>query len=151
MANHIRQQIRAATASLLANLSTTGSRVFTSQYYALAASDLPCLLIYIPEEDSSQPPPRCHPGTLGRLITLHVEGVVTGTGNLADTLDQIAKEVEVRMATDFRLGNTCNDCQLVRTAFTTRGGDSPQPLGAVVMVWNVKAPTIEGVPDDLDH
>jgi hypothetical protein len=149
VANHIRQQVRAAAAALLAGLSTTGSRVFSSQYYALAAGDLPCLLVYTPEEDSSQPPPRCHPGELRRVITLNVEGVVTGTGNLADALDQIALEVEEKMATDFTLGSTCKGLQLTRTALTTRAADSPKPVGSVVMVWEVVATTIEGSPDEL--
>jgi hypothetical protein len=149
VANHIRQQIRAAAATLLAGLSSTGSRVFASQYYALAAADLPALLVYTPEEDSSQPPPRCHPGELRRVITLHVEGVVTGTGNLADALDQVALEVEERMASDFTLGATCKSLQLTGTTLTTRGADSPQPIGAVVMKWEAVATTVEGVPDEL--
>lgn len=147
MADHIRKRVRAAVGTLLTGLATTGSRVYTSQYYSLSAAEMPALIIYTPEEDSSSPPPKCHPGTLRRIITLTVEAVVTGTGNLADALDQIAKEVEARMATDFTLGATCKEVQLVRTAFTFRATDSPQPGASLQMNFTVVAPTLEGVPD----
>jgi hypothetical protein len=149
MPNHIRQRLRARAATLLTGLATTGARVFPSQYYALAADELPCLLIYTHEEDSSTPPPRCHPGEIRRVITLTIEGVAAGTANLADTLDQIAKEVETQMATDFTLNHTCKETQLLRTALTTRATDAPQPAGAVVLTWQCVTTTLEGVTDSV--
>jgi hypothetical protein len=125
------------------------SNVFTDQFYALSpTSELPCLIVYTPEEDTGTPPPRCHPGEeIRRVITLIVEGVVTGTVNLSDQLDQIAKEVEAKMATDFTLAGTCKSALLTRTATTLKGGDSPQPLGSIQMTWQVVTTTLEGVPD----
>lgn len=147
MANHIRTQIRARLATLLSGLATTGSRVYTSQYYALAPADLPGLVIYTPEDDTSTPPPNCHPGTLRHVINVTIEAVVTGTGNLADALDQIAKEVEAAMATDFTLAGTVKEIRLMRSTFTARGGDSPQPGGTLVMQWEAVTSTREGVSD----
>ena len=62
-------------------------------------------------------------------------------------LNQIRKEIEIKMATDFYLSGLAKDVQLTRTEKQFQGGDSPLPTGAARMTWNVVTTTIEGVPD----
>lgn len=146
MANHIRRQIRERVATLVTGLTTTGARVYESKVYALAAGELPCLLVYALNEDTSKPV-LCHPGELDRTIVVAVEAVATSTGDLEDVLDGICKEVEIAMATDFYLSNLAKDVQLTRTELQLQGGDTEKPIGAARMTWTVKTTTREGIPD----
>lgn len=90
---HARQTIREAAATLLTNLTTTGSRVFQSR--AVPQESLPFLLITTNDEEIV-------PGTIGNLIERQMELVVTGyakqTSTVDDVLDTIAAEVETAMA-----------------------------------------------------
>jgi hypothetical protein len=90
---HARQTIREAAATLLTNLTTTGSRVFQSRM--VPQESLPCLLITTNDEEIV-------PGTIGNIIERHLDLVVTGcakaASNVDDTLDTIAAEVETAMA-----------------------------------------------------
>lgn len=132
---------------MLGGLATTGQNVFQSRVYALSpTAELPCLLIYTLAEDTSKTV-LCHPGEQDRTISVAVEGVAAATADLDDVLDQIAKEVEVKMATDFYLSGLAKNAQLTRTEIQFQGGDSPQPVGSVRMTWTIVTTTLEGVPD----
>ena len=87
---HVRKQIRDALAALLTGLATTGGNVFTHALYPLEAAGLPGLNIATPSEtieDASRT-------TQGRELTATVEGYASAVGQMADTLDTIAAEVE---------------------------------------------------------
>jgi hypothetical protein len=132
---------------MLGGLATTRSNVYQSRAYALSpSSELPCLLIYTLGEDTSKLV-LCHPGEQDRSISVAIEGIAAATEDLDDTLDQIAKEVEVKMATDFYLSNLAKNVQLTRTEIQFQAGDSPQPVGSVRMTWIVLTTTREGAPD----
>lgn len=148
MANHIRRQIRDRIVTLLTGLSTTGARVYNTPVYALAPSnELPCILVYTLSEDVSKPK-FCHPGEIQRSIAVAIEAVATATTGVQDTLDQVCKEVEAKLATDFYLNALAKDAiALVRTEFDFQGADTPKPIGAARMSWVVPTETLEGVPD----
>ena len=109
---HLRQQIRERVATTLTGLTTTGSNVFQNRIYPQTESNLPCLLIYTLEE---RPAP-FGPGNASRLIRrelrLAVEAMAQATSDLDDTLDTIAKEVEVALANDFTLNGLAHDLEL---------------------------------------
>ena len=48
---HVRTSIRTAIASRLTGLTTTGSRVYPSRIQPLADANLPCLRVYLDEEE----------------------------------------------------------------------------------------------------
>lgn len=151
MADHIRKQIRGAVATLLTSLSTTGARVYKSRVYALDPDlELPALLIYTPNEDSGPADGGgsfCTPGTMERQITVAVEALAMATANVDDTLDQIAKEVEVKVATDATLSGKVKSLKLTNTVTQFAGGDSQKPVGSLRMTWLAKVQTVEGTPD----
>lgn len=138
--------------TLLTSLSTTGARVYKSRVYALDPDlELPCLLIYTPDEQTGAPDGGdgsfCSPAAMERQITLAVEAVVTATANADDTLDQICKEVEVKVATDATLGGKVRSLKLTNTTTQFQGGDSQKPVGSARMTWLAKVQTVEGAPD----
>jgi hypothetical protein len=145
MAQHIRQAIREAIATAITGLAATGSRVFQSRAYAVAASELPCLLVYTLAEDVTKPV-FCHPGEVNRLIQVSIDGIKTATEDLDDDLDNIAAQVEQALALDFTLGGLAKDLQLVRTELQIQGGDSPKPMGIIRMTWAIRVATLEGIP-----
>ena len=90
---HARQTIREAAATLLTNLTTTGSRVFQSRM--APQESLPCLLITTNDEEITPGPIS---GMAERNLNLAVTGCAKSASNVDDTLDTIAAEVETAMA-----------------------------------------------------
>jgi len=95
--SHVRQQIREAIATALTGLPTTGARVFQTRVYPVEDVDLPALLIYSQNEDST-PISITAPRTMERSLLLQVEAVAKGVTDLDDELDTICAEVEVALA-----------------------------------------------------
>ena len=93
MANHLRQQIREAVATLLTGLATTGPRVYQSRIRTFGDTDLPGLNVMTNDElviASSIGSPLL----LDRQINMVVQAVAKQTDNLDDLLDTMCKEVE---------------------------------------------------------
>jgi hypothetical protein len=139
---HVRKQIRDALATLLTGLTTTGSNIFTHAVYPLEAAGLPGLNIATPAEtveDESR-------STLGRALTCMVEGYASGVGQMADTLDAIAAEVETRVETDPTLGGLCKRLQLTDTELEL-SGESEQPVGRIALTFATYYQTAPGAPE----
>ncbi len=94
MANHLRRQVREAVATLLTGLATTGSRVYQSRVQPLSAAQLPGLVILTNNEDIEQ---STIGGMLERRLQVEVIGKVKASADVDDKLDDIAKEVEVKV------------------------------------------------------
>ena len=150
MADHIRKQIRGAVVTLLTSLTTTGTRVYKSRVYVLDPDlELPCLLVYTPNEDTTDAEVSgfCPPGTLERTITVAVEAIAVADSNCDDTLDLICKEVEVKMATDLTLSGKVRSIKLTNTVTQFQGGDTEKPAGSAKMTWHAVVQTAAGAPD----
>lgn len=146
MANHVRRQIREATASAITGLATTGARVFQSRVYPLQTTELPLLLVVSESETST--PITIHPSqTLERLLTLKVMGVAKATADLDDELDQICKEVEIALANPVAaLAGLAQSITLTGTVITF-DGTSERPTGRAEMTFEVKYFNVENAPD----
>jgi hypothetical protein len=99
MADHIRKQIRDAAKTALTGLATTGANVFSGRVAPLQQSELPALLIFLNGDEG------IHGASNGGATSaysglLRIEGVAAGANTLIDTLDQIAKEVELDLFAD---------------------------------------------------
>ena len=92
MANHLRRQIREAVATLLTGLTTTGSRVYQSRVANLKESQLPGLVILTNDEKVEQADIG---GLQERTLSIEVIGKAKAVADVDDTLDGIAKEVEI--------------------------------------------------------
>lgn len=144
MANHLRRQIREAAAARVTGLGTTASRVFQMRIYPLQAAELPGLLVFTNDE-TAQRMTLGAPSILERRLELVIEGFAKATSNLDDTLDGIAKEVEVAIAGDHGLGGLAKSTTLRSTAVQMVEAD--QPLGMVRLVFEVVYMARENAPD----
>jgi hypothetical protein len=131
---HARQTIREAAATLLTNLTTTGSRVFQSRM--APQESLPCLLITTNDEEVT-------PGTISGMAERHLELAVTGcaksASNVDDTLDTIAAEVETAMA-----GFTYrNELTRLEVDFDEA---VEKPAGRIVLTFRITYLTAAGSP-----
>ena len=93
---HKRTSIRNNVTTALTGLTTTGSNVFESRIYPNELSKLPLLNIYSNTETSEL----SSIGKIERNLEIQVEGFAKATSNIDETLDTIAKEVEIALATD---------------------------------------------------
>lgn len=112
---HLRRQIRDAAAAALTGLTTTGANVFVTRAHPVEESKLPCLLIYTRSEQSRiLATDSAGAKTYLRFLELIVEGVAQGV-TADDTLDEIAKEVEIALEADVTLGGVSWDLALQDT------------------------------------
>lgn len=95
MADHARKQIRDAVKTALTGLTTTGANVFSGRVAPLRDSEMPGLAVYVNGDEAIE---GAYVGgqTVDHAATLRIEGQCNGGSDAAlDTLDLIAKEVEV--------------------------------------------------------
>ena len=98
MANHAHKQIRDAVVTAVTGLVTTGANVFANRLYSLADVSLPALRIRLGQEDAT--PQSIHaPHVQERVLRLVVEVCAKSDTALADSIDQISKEVEIALST----------------------------------------------------
>lgn len=145
MANHVRRQIRERVATTLTGLATTGSKVYQSRVYPLAANNLPGLLVYTTSESSDPDMMGAQP-ELERELNLVIEGYAKTASNLDDVMDGIAKEVEVAMAADTKINSLAKDSYLTDTEIQLTG-EGEQPIGMITMNYTVQYRTENNAPD----
>jgi len=142
---HVRKTIRDALTSTLTGLATTGSNVYQTRVYPLAESRLPGLAIYTKNEETTYETIN-KPRTLGRDLTLVVEAYVKGTSGYDNTLDDIAKEIEVAVYNDVTLNGICKDVMITSFDADFSGeGDQPVAFATIEIVANYV--TTEGSPE----
>lgn len=138
---HVRQQIRSNIISTLTGLTTTGSRVYQTRVYPIAANKLPGLAIYTDTEEIETvtiSPPR----TQMRALTVTVEAYVKATTGYDNTLDTIAKEVEEALAADLTRNGLAKDT-LVTGFEADFAGDGDQPVATGRISVRVEYATLE--------
>lgn len=99
MADHIRKRIRDAAVTALSGLATTGGNVFSGRVSPLKESEIPGLVVFLNGDDATEDASMGGPTEM-RSGTLRVEGAARANDDLVDTLDQIAKEVEIALFND---------------------------------------------------
>ena len=145
MANHVRQQLREAVATLVTSLTTTGANVFQSRVYPLQTTDLPCLVITT-DGDQVENLTIHSPAEQQRETRVRIEAYARATTALDDTLDLICKEVEIAIAgasTSLVKGLMYNGCQIDVEVI----GD--QPVGKASMIFSKDLYTVSNAPDAL--
>lgn len=143
MADHVRKQLRDAVATRLTGLTTTGSRVYESRSVPVGDANLPGLLIYATQEQAAD-------ATLiqdiERRIEIRVEGIAKVAANLDDTLDLIAKEVEIALSTALTIGSSTTLLVYQGASITMRDG-LDQLVGSVALAYEATVFTVAGSPD----
>ena len=145
MADHLRDQIRAAVVTALTGLTTTSTRVYSSRAQDMQPANLPGLRIYTTEEsveiESLGINRRRH-----RTLTLMVEACVKATSAPEDTIDDICKEVEIALDTANTLGGLCK--WIEPTQFELElDGEADKSIAVGRMTFEVHYYTAKGSPD----
>lgn len=141
---HHRETVRDAIVSAVTGLTTTGSRVYRSRVYSLAADKLPGLVVYCRSETSEPELVVGIPRKLVRVAQFVIEGYARATADVDETLDDIAAEVETAIGGS-QLSNAARDCTLTGTDIDfADGGDVP--LGIIRMTFAVTYRTAENAP-----
>ena len=104
MADHLREQIMGALVTKLTGLTTTGANVFRLRLYPQESANLPSLNLLQGDEEIIEDETY---DFIDRVLTVTVEArVKSGTVQLDQTLNLIAKEVTVALAADITQGVT---------------------------------------------
>lgn len=141
---HVRQSIRENIETTLTGLTTTGSRVFASRVYPIAADNLPGLAIYTSDENSEYATVGL-PRTQIRTLSVTVEAYVRGNSNYDDSLDTICSEIEIALYTDLTRGGHAKDTKV--TAMDAEfSGEGDQPVARATLRVQVEYVTKENDP-----
>lgn len=146
MANHVRHQIREAVAALVTGLTTTTTNVFQSRQHNIPEVDLPALVIYTTEEDSEAVTFGGSSPLLDRTLSLVIEGYVKVVTDADDQADTIAKEVEIAIAGDLRLGGLAQYIVLANTS-VEYDGEADKNAALVTLTFEVLYRTRAATPD----
>ncbi len=141
---HARQQIRYAAATQVNGLTTTADRVYRSRVYPIEPENLPCLAIYA-QEETREDDQAGGEITEDRLLTLVVEGRAQANELLDDTLDTIAEEVEVVIASDRTLGGKVKYIYLESTEIEI-SVEGEHPTGLIKLNYMVEYRTDNNAP-----
>ena len=95
---HVRTSIRNAMTARLTGLTTSGARVYPSRIHPLADANLPCLRVFIDDEQARVETISLNP-IISRQAMLRVEAAAKAVSGLDETLDTMAAEVETALAT----------------------------------------------------
>jgi len=142
---HVRKTIREYFGTQLTGLTTTGSNVFESRVYPMQAGKLPAILIYTTTE-SSEEVAFSSRRVQNRVLSVEVQGFVRAISNFDDTLDLIAKEVEVAILDDPSLGGLAINTELTNTQ-ADYSGEGEQPVGTIRLTFDVQYRTETGQPE----
>lgn len=138
---HVRKKIRDSVVTAVTGLTTTGANVYRTRVYPLASGKLPGLAVYTSSESSINETVTI-PRTKSRTLELVVEGYVSGTTNLDNTLDTIAVEVEEALVADVTRGGLAKDTQLISTE-TELIGEGEKVAGLIRLTFEIMYSTLE--------
>lgn len=142
---HVRKTIREYFGTQLTGLTTTGANAFESRIYPMQSAKLPAILIYTTTE-SSEEQAFSSKRVQNRVLSVEVQGFVRAISNFDDTLDLIAKEVEVAILDDPTLGGLAINTELTSTQ-ADYSGDGEQPVGTIRLTFDVQYRTETGQPE----
>ena len=139
--SHVRKLIRDDVVTTLTGLTTTGTNIYRSRVYPLAANKLPGITIYT-KSDASEYATNVRPRTILRTLTVVVEAYVQALSDYDSQLDTIAVEIEEALAADVTRGGYAKDTRIV--AFDAEySGDGDLPVASAVFTIEVLYSTLE--------
>ena len=124
----IRQRIRSQALVVLANLATTGARVWpVREHRPLLADELPALLVQV--DDGAG----LFSGTIGltqdRTARLVISALVRQTDDYDDVIEQVWREVEPALAADRTLGGA-----IKQFGAWSLGSKQTEPVGELIVI-----------------
>lgn len=147
MADHVRKQLRAALASRLTNLTTTGTRVHGYRVDPLQISELPALSVEVLGEEVEVITVHA-PAQQERVVEVHVKGIAGTAAIPDDTLDLISKEVEIALSTALTVASKSVQMHYRRCAIEFSDGE--KVAGVIDMEFSATLFTAGNAPDVLN-
>lgn len=139
--SHVRKSIRDNIVTTLTGLTTTGSNVYRSRVYPLAANKLPGLTVYTKSEEIDYAT-NVRPRTLLRQLNVIIEAYVQALSDYDSQIDAIAVEIEEALYTDLTRGGFAKDTKV--TAFEAEySGDGDIPVASATFTVQVLYSTQE--------
>ncbi len=131
-----RQLIREATKQLLLDASITevGTNIFSNRVSAFWRSELPCISIFIKNEEAS--PRDLSNKSFIRKATLSFEVHAEAVEDLDNTLDSIADSIETVMNDNPTLNNTISSHILQDTEIEL-SGEATTPIGVLSINYQI--------------
>jgi hypothetical protein len=129
--SHARKQIRDAVAIAVTGLALTGGNVFKTRIRPLEEESLPALLIYTMNEASDLLTMGPN-GRVGRELRVAIEVALKQLSNVDDTLDEIAAQVEVAIATNSSLKTLTKIIKVTSTTIGKSGEGDQVALGMIL-------------------
>lgn len=143
---HVRTSIRTAIASRLTGLTTTGSRCYPSRIQPLADANLPCLRVYLDEEEIVAETIHADP-LLDRSAVLRVECCAKAVSGLDSTLDTMLAEVEAAIAGgDGTFGGLLKSRPLPQSISVDMDDGLEKPVGILTVTYNANYFTVASAP-----
>jgi transaldolase len=144
MADHLRKQIRAAAVTALTGLATSAGRVYDSKYYPMQDADLPGLRVYANDQAIEQETIMANP-LEASVLQLEVECCAKANTSAEDTLDQMAKEVQVALAGVQTMAGA--RYVYLRSMEAERAGEGEKALGVLRLTFEVLFKSAQNAPD----
>ena len=145
--SHARTQISQAVAALLKGQTSAGNNVFEARVYPLNDPKLPALLVYTKQETVGEQS-ISRPRTQQRELMVTVEAYVKARGIVDEATDDLALEIEQRIAADPTLGGLVKDIALDTTE-TQFSDDGEKPVAVAILTFSVLYTVKENAPQTL--
>lgn len=134
---HVRTSIRTAIATRLTGLTTTSTRVYPSRIQPLADANLPCLRVYLDDEEIGTDSMAADVW-LDRQATLRVECCAKAVSGLDSTLDTMLAEVEAAIGTgDATFGALLKSRPIINAVSVDMDDDLEKPVGILTASYLV--------------
>ena len=144
---HMRQQIRAAFAALLAADVNITAAIYTSRTVVLQDAEIPGLIITT-DSEQSEFGSIGFPVVMNRRLRLTVRAVAKVTANLDNTLDSMIEKVEVAVyasAAANTLGGLVKSMELSSLEIDMMA-EGDLPVGQAIMTFEVNYKTLSNAP-----
>ena len=143
---HVRSAIRSAIATRLTGLTTTGARCYPSRVQPLADANLPCLRVYLDEEEIVAETFTADP-LLDRRAVLRVECCAKAVASLDATLDTMVAEVEAAIAGgDGSFGGLLKSRPLPQSIAVDLDEGLEKPVGIATVTFDANYFTVASAP-----
>ena len=134
---HVRTAIRTAIASRLTGLTTTGARCYPSRIQPLADANLPCLRVYLDEEEVATES-MASDVWLDRKAVLRVECCAKAVSGLDSALDTMLAEVEAAIGSgDATFGNLLKSRPLPQSISVDLDDGLEKPVGILRVDYQI--------------
>lgn len=133
---HNRVNIKAALKALLLDATDAEDRVFVNREQKVSQSELPCIIIYTPQEEST---PSAFPlSRYIRTLQLLIEVRVEASGQVDDDVDNLLAEIEAILLANQSISGTATQGASLASSEVRVNSDGEKDIGVGVLTYQCK-------------